>query len=95
VDALHPERSLQIGAKLLANKKVCFKEFLFNNLDVFAWSPIDMPGIDPAIIYHWLAIDPKVKLVKQKPGKMNVKRGQALSDEVDQLLCANFIWETH
>ena len=54
-----------------------------------------MPGIDPAIICHWLAIDPKVKLVKQKPRKMNVKEGQALSDEVDRLLCANFIWETH
>jgi len=72
VDALHPERSFRSGQNFLPIKR-CFKEFLFNNLDVFAWSPTDMPGIDPAIICHWLAIDPKVKLVKQKPRKMNVK----------------------
>ena len=53
-----------------------------------------MPGIDTDIICHWLAIDSKVKPVKQKLRKINKERSQALSDEVDRLLQASFIQET-
>jgi len=48
-----------------------------------------MLGIDPAIIYHRLAIDPGVKLVKQKLRKMNEERSQALSD--DRLASASWL----
>jgi len=42
-----------------------------------------MPGINPDIICHRLAIDPEVRPVKLKSWKMNEERSQALSDEVD------------
>ena len=50
--------------------KTQFQKFLSEDLDAFAWSPTDMPGIDPSIIYHKLYIRPEAKPVKQKSWKM-------------------------
>ena len=58
------------------------------------WSPTDMPGVDPSVIFHKLSILPKAKLVKQKPWKMNAERLRALNDKVDWLLKLDFILET-
>jgi len=52
VDSGHPERTLRIGTGLSAEEKVQFVKVLFENIDVFAWSPTDMPGIDPEVIVH-------------------------------------------
>ena len=77
--------------KLSARDKDEFKKFLSENLNVFAWSPIDVLGVDPFIICHKLYILSEAKSVKQKPRKMNVECLRALNDEVDQLLKADFI----
>ena len=58
------QNELCIRAKLPSSEKALFEKFLFENLDVFAWSPTDMPAIDPAIICHRLAVNPEVKPVK-------------------------------
>jgi len=60
---------------------------------VFAWSPMDLPGINPKVICHKLSTKADVKLVKQKPRRMNEERSRAISDEVDYLLQAGFIQE--
>ena len=39
-------------------------EFLKENLDVFAWSNEDMPGISPKIIQHKLTVDLERKPVQ-------------------------------
>ena len=39
-------------------------EFLKENLDVFAWSHEDMPGIFSKIIQHKLNVDPERKPVQ-------------------------------
>jgi hypothetical protein len=61
-----PDRVVRIGSQLSEGLKTELSEFLKKNLDVFAWSHEDMPGIDPAIISHRLNIDPAAKPVKQK-----------------------------
>ena len=38
-------------------------QFLKKNLDVFAWSHEDTPGISPKVIQHRLKVDPKKKPV--------------------------------
>jgi len=81
VDPCHPERVLQISTKLFAREENQFKKFLSENLDVFAWSLTDMPGMDPSI-FHKLSILPEVKPVKQNPHKMNDERLRALNDEL-------------
>ena len=49
-DLLHPEWALRIGRRFLVDEVLL--QFLSNNLDVFAWPPTDMSGIDPAMICH-------------------------------------------
>jgi ribonuclease HI len=67
--------------------------FLKSNLDVFAWTHDDMPGIDPATICHKLNVDPSIRPIKQKRRVFAPDRNQAISDEVEKLLTAGFIRE--
>ena len=84
---------LRIGAGLPPKERDRMINFLTSNLDVFAWSTSDMPGIDPDIICHKLSIREGAKPVKQKARRINAERSQALQEEVDRLLKARFIRE--
>uniref|UniRef100_A0A2N9ERP1 Integrase catalytic domain-containing protein n=1 Tax=Fagus sylvatica TaxID=28930 RepID=A0A2N9ERP1_FAGSY len=64
-----------------------------NNKDVFAWSHEDMPGINPSIISHKLNINPTLRPIKQKQRVFTLERNNAIMEEVDKLLTANFIRE--
>lgn len=52
----------------------CLRE----NLDVFAWTPNDMPGISLDVICHHLNVDPKFKPVRQKKQNIALDRLPAL-----------------
>ncbi len=52
-----------------------------------------MSGINPSIISHRLNIDPSLRPVKQKRRVFAPKRNDAIMEEVDKLLTANFIRE--
>ena len=54
-----------------------------------------MPGIDPRIMCHRLAIDKKHKHVKHKRRMLNQERYEAIHDEVDKLLKLGFIREVN
>ena len=54
-----------------------------------------MEGIDPTVMCHHLNLDSNKKLVRQKRRAMDVKRYQALKDEVDKLLTCDFIKESY
>src|SRR4051812_7877816 len=86
-------RFLQIGSHLEDPLRNNLIKFLVENLDVFAWSPSDMPGIDPAIIAHRLSINPEYKPVQQKKRNLGIDRQKAAEEEVDKLLEADFIRE--
>ena len=60
----HPERTTKIGANLPLKMKESLVQFLKNNKDVFAWSHVDMPGINPSIISHKLNVNPSLRPVK-------------------------------
>lgn len=60
---------------------------------MFAWSHKDMPGIDPTIACHKLAIYKNAKLVKQKKRCFNQERYDSINDKVEKLLRAGFIRE--
>ena len=70
-------------------------DFLKDNLDVFAWSQEDMPGIPASIIQHRLNVDPEKKPVQQRRRVFALEWNRAVMDEVNKLLAANFIWEVH
>ena len=59
-----PEKTTWIGTNLNPKTKEEIGSFLKDNLDVFAWSHEDMPGILTSIIQHRLKVDPKKKPVQ-------------------------------
>ena len=62
-----PEKFFQVGAKLPSQEKEILLEFLRANIDVFAWSPYEAPGIDPSFICHWLNVNPSIVPKRQPP----------------------------
>uniref|UniRef100_A0A2N9FH63 Uncharacterized protein n=1 Tax=Fagus sylvatica TaxID=28930 RepID=A0A2N9FH63_FAGSY len=88
-----PERTTKIGNDLPPRIKESLVRFLKENKDVFAWSHEDMPGIDPSIISHKLNVDPSLRPIKQKRRVFAPERNNAIMEEVDKLLAANFIRE--
>ena len=57
-------KTTRIGTTLSSKMRTRLIEFLKENLDVFAWSNEDMPGISPKIIQHKLTMDPERKPVQ-------------------------------
>ena len=59
-------RYFQIGTSMNDQEKVEMLLFLLQNVDVFAWSPYEVPGVDPEFIVHKLNMDPSFPPKKQK-----------------------------
>jgi hypothetical protein len=70
-------------------------QFLRENVDVFAWSHEDMPGIDTEVMVHKLNVNPSMHPVKQKRRVFAPERNAAVMAEVDKLLTAGFIREVY
>ena len=66
LDENDPGKSTKIGANLEGEIKKGLICFLRKNIDVFALSHEDMPGIDPSVITHRLNVHPSSKPVRQK-----------------------------
>uniref|UniRef100_A0A2N9FIS9 Uncharacterized protein n=1 Tax=Fagus sylvatica TaxID=28930 RepID=A0A2N9FIS9_FAGSY len=90
-----PERTTKVGADLPPEMKESLVQFLKDNKDVFAWSHEDMPGINSSIISHKLNVDPSLRPIKQKRRVFAPERNNAIMEEVDKLLAANFIREVY
>ena len=67
--------------------------FLIQNMDVFAWSPYEVPGVDPRFIVHRLNVDPLYPPKKRKPRQMTKPHVKALKEEVKKLKQAGAIKE--
>ncbi|KAL0416410.1 UNVERIFIED_CONTAM: Pro-Pol polyprotein [Sesamum latifolium] len=62
-------------------------------MDVFAWTPQDLEGIDPEVISHHLNIDPRVKPVKQKKRHFGPEKDKIIQVEIDKLVAAGHVEE--
>jgi len=93
IDSSDQERFFLIGSSLSPEDKVQFVSFLQENLDVFAWSPHEMPGVDISLASHELHVNPNVKPIAQKQRRLSEERAQAVTEEVAKLLKAGFIRE--
>lgn len=58
---------------------------LQENVNAFAWSVADMPGIYSDIICHKLSIDNKVKPIMQQRKKLEGEKKEAVMQEVEKL----------
>ena len=59
-----PMKTTRVGTTMSVDMKKKLVQFLKENLDIFAWSHEDMPGISPEIIQHKLDVDLKKKPVQ-------------------------------
>ncbi|XP_072071625.1 uncharacterized protein [Arachis hypogaea] len=87
-----PEQVTYIGQALQGKERSELIKALQDN-DLFAWTPADMPGIDPNIICHKLTTDRTSRPIAQKKRNLGAEKSKAILEETGKLLKANFIKE--
>ncbi|XP_020227232.1 uncharacterized protein LOC109808591 [Cajanus cajan] len=92
---LHPTQVTYIGADISEADRSILSQVIIKNKDLFAWTPSDMPGIDPKVMCHKLSICAEARPVAQRKRKMGTERKLAVETEVAKLLEAGFIREVH
>jgi hypothetical protein len=70
-------------------------DFLRANIDIFAWSTSDMPGIPREVTEHALEIRAGSRSVKQRLRYFDEEKRKVIGKEVHKLLKARFIKEVH
>ena len=68
-------------------------DFLRANVDMFAWSPSDMPGIPREVAEHALDIRAGSRPAKQRLRRFDEEKRRAIGEEVQKLMAAGFIKE--
>ncbi|KAG9442692.1 hypothetical protein H6P81_018546 [Aristolochia fimbriata] len=61
--------------------------------DIFAWNYMEMPGFDPRVAVHKLAVHPSIRPVKQSQRRFRPELVPEIEKEVDKLIASNFIRE--
>uniref|UniRef100_A0A2N9JBU4 Reverse transcriptase domain-containing protein n=1 Tax=Fagus sylvatica TaxID=28930 RepID=A0A2N9JBU4_FAGSY len=89
------EKYFKIGRDLNPDDRTKLVNFLTSNVDVFAWDPYEVPGVDPDYIQHRLNVDPHSKPVQQKSRRSAPVHAEAVQKEVERLLQAGAIRELH
>ena len=87
------EHMTRVESSLAPGLKTQLVEFLRANRDVFAWSPAEMPGIDPKVVMHHLQLNKEWRPVRQRIRHMSAEKQAAIKVEVQKLLEAGFIRE--
>ena len=95
LDENNPKRYTRVGTDLEEKIKKDLVHFLKKNINVFAWSHEDMPGINPSVITHRLNVSPSFEPMRQKKRVFAPKRDNAIKDEVQKLIVAKFIREVN
>jgi hypothetical protein len=67
--------------------------FLCANAEIFAWSPLDMPGIPRDVAEHSLDIRASARPVKQHLHRFDEEKRRAIGEEIHKLMAAGFIKE--
>ncbi|KAK2409009.1 hypothetical protein QL285_044467 [Trifolium repens] len=86
-------QTTNIGTTMGVEEREEVLAILKENVDLFAWKPEDMPGIDETVITHKLAIASNAKPVVQRKRKQGEERRIAVDEEVAKLRKAQFIDE--
>jgi len=63
------EHGTKLGISLGKKEAEMISQVLVQNVDMFAWTARDMPGVNPAVMSHRLSIYKDAKPVAQKKRK--------------------------
>ena len=87
------DKYFPIGGSIKDQDKVEMLLVLIQNVDVFAWTPYEVPRVDPEFIVHKLNMDPSFPLKKQKPRRSAKEHIEVVKSEVQRLKEAGAIRE--
>ena len=85
------DKMINVGKNLSPIIKAELVSIMKENIDLFAWSAVDMPGIDPTTITRKLNVSEGSKPIKLKKRSMTPEKEKAAEEEVQKLLEAGFI----
>ncbi|RDX67679.1 hypothetical protein CR513_53410, partial [Mucuna pruriens] len=89
-----PAHKTKIGIALMQEDESRLISFLRENRDVFAWSPADMPRVDPEFICHQLSIYPSFRPVTQRRRQLWKEKRKVAREETKKLLVASRRYNT-
>ena len=95
IDEKNPDKFFLLGSSMSNTERIEVMEFLTSNIEVFAWTPYDMPGIDPSFICHQLNVHPTVRPIIQRTHRSALHHAEIVAEEVENLLKAGAIREVH
>ncbi|KAM2685926.1 hypothetical protein EV2_008881 [Malus domestica] len=83
-----------VSMLLSADEVEEYYQLLSEYKDVFAWTYKEMPGLDPIIAVHHLAVKPEPRPIKQTQRRYRSELIPQIEVEIDKLIEAGFIRET-
>lgn len=86
IDSKNKEKIFLIGSLLSDNEEKDLIDLLRDNIDVLAWSPHEMPEIDPNVITHNLNANPGFKPIRQKRGGSHTNTSRPLQKRLTSSL---------
>ena len=86
-------RYFKIRASIGSQDKVETLLLLIQNVDVFSWTPYEVPGVNLEFIVHKLNVDPSFSPKKQKPRRSVRENIEVVKSEVHKLKEAGAIKE--
>ena len=89
------DRYFKIGASMGSQDKVETLLLVIQNVDVFEWTPYEVPRVDPEFIVHKLNVDPSFPPKKQKPRRSAREHVEVVKSEFHRLKEAGAIKEIH
>lgn len=78
---------------LITKERSHLDALLRQNVDIFVWTHLDIPEIDPSMATHKLNILPSMHPVRQKFWSFHPNSQKVIQKKIDKLLVPGFIWE--
>ena len=72
IDEKNPEKFFLLGSSMSSTERIEVMEFLTSNIEVFDWTPYDMPDIDPNFICHQLNVHLTARPIIQRTCRLAV-----------------------
>ena len=88
-----PHQVIKLGTSLDPDEELALTQLLRDNVGLLAWKPSDMPGIDPSVVCHHLAINLSIKPLVQRKQNLGEERRKVVDEEVKKLADVRFISE--
>ena len=95
LDKSNLEKFTRMETSMEEKTKQDLVQFLKKSTNVFALSHKDMSGIDPSVITHRLNVFPSYKPIHQKRKVFAPERDNAIKEEVQKLVTAEFVREVY